>query len=221
LENGSFGSRFNFWYMKNRVITYIDGFNLYHAICEITPACPWLKWLNLWKLSESLLRADQELVEANYFSAYSTWTPDRYKRHRDYTAALQAEGVSLVLGKFKRKYLTCHKCGREYETREEKETDVNIALRIVTDGLLDRYDTAILISADTDLRPALDMARKLNPQKRVVVVAPPHRRSRARDLAPILELTPGRLEGRLLQDSYVDPKGRTIYRPQQYRKHSK
>jgi len=204
--------------MKNRVITYIDGFNLYHAIRELSPERPWLKWLNLWSLSESFLKENQTLVEVNYFSAYSTWMPDRYKRHRDYTAALQAEQVKLVMGQFKTKNLKCPKCGRQYDTKEEKETDVNIALRVVTDALLDRYDTAFLVSAGTDLRPALDMVKSLRPDKRVLVVSPPKRRARARDLNPLFELTPGRLEQNLLRETYTLANGKVIVQPGSYKR---
>jgi hypothetical protein len=37
-----------------RVITYIDGFNLYHAVDDLKDQS--LKWLDLWALSASLLR---------------------------------------------------------------------------------------------------------------------------------------------------------------------
>ena len=69
--------------MKIPTITYIDGFNLYHSIDELDR--PELKWLNLWSLAESLIRKNEELVEVNYFSAYATWLPDAYRRHRQYT----------------------------------------------------------------------------------------------------------------------------------------
>lgn len=34
---------------KERVICYIDGFNLYHAIRDLKQ--PYLKWVNLWTLA--------------------------------------------------------------------------------------------------------------------------------------------------------------------------
>lgn len=65
-----------------RVIVYVDGFNLYHAIDDLKR--PHLKWLDLRALAESLLRKDETLKSVKYFSAYATWMPDRYARHRDY-----------------------------------------------------------------------------------------------------------------------------------------
>ena len=153
----------------------------------------------------------------NYFSAYATWLPDGYKRHRNYTKALQEVGVNLVLGQFKDKFLKCRKCGRQYTTKEEKETDVNIALRLVTDGMLDKYDRAILITADTDLSVAVDNARLLSPSKEVFVVAPPGRMRRARGLNPKYELKPGRIALHLLQEQYFDKEGNLITeRPSNY-----
>ena len=41
----------------SRVAIYIDGFNLYHSIDELKR--PQLKWLNLWALSELIVRDDE------------------------------------------------------------------------------------------------------------------------------------------------------------------
>lgn len=142
---------------------------------------------------------------------------DAYKRHRSYTKALQAEGVSLILGQFKDKFVKCRKCGRRYTTKEEKETDVNIALHLVTDGMKDRYDRAILITADTDLSVAVDMAKHLNPSKEVFVACPPGRMKRARDLKPSYQITPGRIANHPLKDQYFDDDGALITeRPTSY-----
>jgi hypothetical protein len=53
--------------MKKRVITYIDGFNLYYGLKEKG----WKRyyWLDIRKLSESLLKPWQELNEVKYFTA--------------------------------------------------------------------------------------------------------------------------------------------------------
>lgn len=203
--------------MKKRVITYFDGFNLWHALKDLRRQH--LKWLNLYSLSESLLQPGQELVEVNYFSAYARWLPlDQQKRHEAYTTALQHVGVNLVLGHFKEKSVVCKKCGRSFKTNEEKETDVNIALRLVTDGLLDRYDTAILVSADSDLKPAIETIRHHRPDKNIVVVAPPKRFGHARDLGARYEIKPGRIEQHLLAETYRDASGKVVVtRPEKFR----
>jgi uncharacterized LabA/DUF88 family protein len=71
------------------------------------------------------------------------------------------------------------KCGRKnlWLDFEEKETDVSIATALIEDAVLDRYDTALLISADSDLCPAVAAAKRLCPDKRIVGVFPPGRHS--------------------------------------------
>lgn len=158
-------------------------------------------------------------MEVNYFSAYATWRPDWYKRHRDYTAALQRECVSLVLGQFKDKSLICRRCGRTDTTKAEKETDVSIALRLVMDGLTDRYDLAILISisAETDLSAALEMGRQQILQKELFVVSTPGRMRRARGLNPRYETKPGRIGNHLSKQQYLDDEGNVVVsRPASY-----
>lgn len=56
-----------------------------------------------------------------------------------------------------------------YYTFEEKKTDVNIAVDIVSDAFLDLYDKAILITWDNDIAPAVSRVKeKLNKEFTVV-----------------------------------------------------
>ena len=55
---------------KERIAIYYDGFNLYHALCDLK--ANHLKWVNLWQLSELLIsRRSQSLVSVVYFSSYA------------------------------------------------------------------------------------------------------------------------------------------------------
>lgn len=86
---------------KFRVNVYIDGFNLYHAIDDLGDNS--LKWVDLHLLSANIINEHQILNQVKYFSAYATWRPDAYKRHRDFVAANEAQGVSVIMGRFKAK----------------------------------------------------------------------------------------------------------------------
>jgi len=191
-----------------RVNVYIDGFNLYHAIDELK--APHLKWLDLTALSRSLLRKDENLGTVYYFSAFATWLPAAYARHRVYVAALKHQGVEAVMGHFKSKPRSCSVCGAKWTAHEEKETDVHIAVRLVADALRDEFDRAIVISADSDLAPSIRIAKQYKPSKEIMVVAPPKRFASARDLAPRLELTKGRLEKCLLPTAFFDTQGNLL-----------
>jgi uncharacterized LabA/DUF88 family protein len=199
-----------------RVITYIDGFNLYHAIHDLRE--PALKWVDLWALSENIIRDYQTLEAVKYFSAYATWRPGPFQRHRAYVAALEARGVQAIMGRFKEKTVRCQAtCREEFTTHEEKETDVNIGVHLLTDTLRDRFDTALVISADTDLNVAVKMARSEAPNKCIELVSPPGRFNRNREVPPLFAITKGKLRSSLLPDEIVTASGATIRRPERYR----
>ncbi len=198
-----------------RVIAYIDGFNLYHAIEDLEK--PHLKWVNLWKLCQDMLRKNEKLLCVNYFSAFATWRKLAFERHQEYVKALQHAGVQPHMARFKEKPRNCNKCGAQWISHEEKETDVNLALSIVYDVFKDSFDRAILISADSDLAPALKMARNHSPSKEIFVVAPPGRFGAARDLNPRIAITQGRLAKALLPATTLNADGTPIFtRPTRY-----
>lgn len=199
-----------------RTIVYIDGYNLYHAIDDLKDDS--LKWVNLRALANGMLRDNEKLHQVIYFSAYATHYPDAYKRHRSYVAALREEGVKVVLGQFKKKFPKCGACGARYPTHEEKETDVNIAIHLIRDTLQDTFDRAIIVSADTDMRSAVEMARSLSATKLIDVVAPPGRRKYAKHLDPLFEITKGRLASARLKESYTRDGQVIAAAPQKYRK---
>jgi len=148
-----------------RVNVFVDGFNLYHAIDGTRRHH--LKWLDLKRLALEFAPPPQHLLDTvYYFSAYATWRPDAYSRHRAFVAALKASGVEPVMGVFKEKGRTCHTCGSAWNDHEEKETDVNIALHLLRDAQMDRFDRALIISGDSDLAPAVRMVLTLFPAKK-------------------------------------------------------
>lgn len=199
-----------------RVNVYIDGFNLYHAIDELQDES--LKWVDLYALSQKIIRDYQTLSQVKYFSAYATWRPDSYKRHRDYVSVLEARGVTPIMGRFKEKRLVCKVCKTEYITHEEKETDVNIGAHLIADAMQDKFDTAIIISADTDLAAVVRLARELTGEKKsICTVAPPGRFARGRELGHLFEITKGKIRESQLPDVTITAKGE-IVRPKKYQK---
>lgn len=154
-----------------RVSAFVDGFNLYHAIDEL--GRPHLKWLNLRALCEHFAPAPQcTLTDVFYFSAYATWRPPSYRRHREYVKALSAVRVTTVLGNFKEKDRECFKCKSKWKAHEEKESDVNLALWLLREALHDTYDRALVVTQDSDIAPAVAMVRAEFPQKSVRIVTP-------------------------------------------------
>ena len=200
--------------MMRRVIVYIDGFNLYHAIDDLGRSS--LKWVDLRALAESLLRKGETLKAVKYFSAFATWMPDRYARHRDYVEVLKSRGVETHMAQFKEKPRKCLKCKATWIGHEEKETDVQIAVHMVSDGLRGEVDRLIVISADTDLAPPIRMLAHYAPKCEVFVAAPPKRFGKCRALKPAMEITAGRIGKCLLPEVNQIGPGKIIKRPQSY-----
>lgn len=164
----------------NRVICLVDGFNLYHSLKRMK--MPWLKWLDLWALSAALCRSKSEkLVAVRYYSAYAHWLPNAQRKHIEYVKALEARGVTPVMGQFKNKSRRCNKCGATWTAHEEKETDVNIALDLYRLAASNQFDRCLLISRDSDLAPSVRAVKQDFPQKVITTVSPPceHRRRSA------------------------------------------
>lgn len=181
-----------------RVSAFIDGFNLYHAVADT--GRHELKWIDLRRLVEQFAPTPQyELGDVLYFSAFATWLPAPYARHREYVAALEAVGVTCVMGQFKEKPEKCRTCGARWPRHEEKETDVNAALHLVQGALTDRYDLALLVSGDSDLSPAVRMVRELTP-KAVRVLTPVGRRHSME----LVQAAGGTRQGRKMQPIHLE-----------------
>ena len=188
------------------VVCYVDGFNLYHAIDDLHRAE--LKRVNLWALAESLLRKNEQLVAVEYFSAFATWKPHRYRRHQKYVAALQSVGVTTNMAHFKDNVVKCRSCNNTWVNHEEKETDVHIALKILENAVDDIFHRAMIISADSDLVPVVKMVKSRWPQKQILIVAPPQRYKTARDLIrsannSAVQLTAGRIEQNIFDETIM------------------
>ena len=194
-----------------RVSVYIDGFNLYHALDDLGENH--LKWLDLWAVSETLVRKNEVVTAVKYFSAYATWMQSSYRRHQRYVAALQSRGVEFIEGRFKEKPMQCKSCGVRYKAHEEKETDVNIGVHLMADGLQDRFDRALVISADTDLNEAVTLTRAEAAGKKIDIVAPPKRKGR--NSIALFEMTVGRVRSSLLP-AELEADGKKITRPTEY-----
>ena len=189
-----------------RAIAYVDGFNLYHAIDALNR--PHLHWVNLWTIATSFLREGQTLSAVNYYSAYATWLPGTSTRHRQYTAALAATGVALHMSRFSTRRHRCFTCGASWDSHEEKQTDVQMAVDIVADCLENKFDLALVITADSDLNPAISKVRETR-GKRLLMIAPPGRFNRARDLQFTHQIRPGRIARHLLPPQ-IDEDGRIV-----------
>ena len=109
---------FIFKYKMKKVIFFIDGFNLYHAIAN--QKYQQYKWLNLNQLANHFINRFEKIESIYYFTALTYWNQDKVKRHNLYIKAQETVGVKTVYGEFKKKTKRCRICSQVYETYEEK-----------------------------------------------------------------------------------------------------
>jgi uncharacterized LabA/DUF88 family protein len=201
------------------VCVYIDGFNLYHALLKLGDSR--VKWLDLNALSRRLISPKSEKIQSIfYFSAFAHWLPAKMPRHELYVKALEARGVTCILGHFKDKDRRCNSCGATWIAHEEKETDVSIGISLLNDAYKQRYEKAYLVTRDSDLMPAVRMIRTEFPTKQIVAVAPPLM-GHSNDLITVChskrKISPAQVRACLLPEKLRHSDGTIIVRPLEYR----
>ena len=199
-----------------RVMVYVDGFNLYFGLKD----SGWRKyyWLDLPALATALLKPNQELVTTHYFTARIRSnghnTPDA-QRQNAYLDALGVRGVLIQEGHYLQKTRQCRGCGNTWPDYEEKMTDVNIAVQLLSDAFDDAFDLALVVSGDSDLTTPIRSVRSRFPEKRLIVVFPPKRHSAELKRAAHGYLTIGedKLRASQLPESITKPGGHVLTRP--------
>jgi uncharacterized LabA/DUF88 family protein len=144
---------------------YVDGYNFYYAIKNEyktkrldsgLDSLIGLGWCDFRLLAYAAGTTDspEAVARIKYFTARVTKEDPLHdrsgenERQANWLAAVQTiKGLEIVFGR----HLQPHG-----KSREEKQTDVNIAVELLLDGIdPDGYDRAILLSGDTDLAPAV------------------------------------------------------------------
>lgn len=195
-----------------RVVVYIDGLNLYYGMKSMG----WRRyyWLDLQRLSENMMNPYQQLQLVRYFTAKVL--PDdnaqgQAERQDAYLLALSSlPKLRIKYGFHIPKTITCPHCGAGIRRYEEKMTDVNIAVALLEDAHDDLYDTAILISADSDLIGPVEVVRQKYANKQVIAAFPPKRNSWQLRQAASAAFTLGRK--RIAQSQLPNP----VHKPDGY-----
>lgn len=167
--------------MRHRTIVYVDGFNFYYGCLKDTAE----RWLDVGALCERLLRDDAEIVGIKYFTARvkpRPGNPEQAQRQQAYLRALATvPNLTLHYGAFMTRTAT-RRCVRDRKGKpafvevwvtEEKGSDVNLASHLLIDGFRVRYDLAVVISNDGDLKDPVHFVR--HDLKVPVGVLNPHR----------------------------------------------
>lgn len=207
--------------MKKRVIAFVDGFNVYHSVAELGPELNHCKWLDLKSLVQALVHPNaDELIEVQYFTSEAHWNPDdKRKRHSDYLAALRLTGVITTVGAFKKVRRKCNRCLKTYAAYEENGTDVAIAAQMVRFAHEDKFDKALLFSADSDLVPIVKNIKQSHPNIEIFLATTSSRIRNAKELRQscdgYIQLDASNFEKNLL-GATIDSESIRIVRPVTY-----
>jgi len=166
---------------KKKVIFYVDGFNFYYGIKGMSKHKPdWRKfyWINFNSLFEQFLEDDEELALVRYFTA----RPRNYGKTKrqnmlmGINKKLNGEKLKIHYGRYTDKPMTCRAsggCGGTYLHWEEKETDVNLAVKMIEDCYNDVCDKVVLVSADSDFLPPLRLITRIHQGIEQMILFPP------------------------------------------------
>jgi uncharacterized LabA/DUF88 family protein len=206
--------------MTIRVSVYVDGFNLYFGL----RSKGWRDcyWLNPCEMATGLLKPGQTLQVVKYFTARVSvhGKSTKHERQNAFLEAIESTPCTQVFyGQYLAKQKQCRSCAALWTDYEEKMTDVNIATQLLCDAYANSFDTALVISGDSDLAPPMEAIRKHFPQKRVVAVFPPNRVSNKLRQVANSQLTLGRklLKDSQFPDEYTKPDGYVLKRPKTWR----
>ena len=217
---------------KLRASVYIDGFNLYKGALSKTS----YKWLDIEKWAKALLPLC-EVTRVVYCTA--RLIPDVRDRNihirQDiYLRALRTlPTVQIFEGKFtvqdtrmwRRPEIGCPCCDNltppckccggntvPVIKREEKGSDVQLAIQLINDGFKQDYDVALVVSNDSDIQPAVDLVR--NEMGRKVFVADPRNSKHPSLLGDDRrKVRPNTLRNNQLPLTLLDLNGNSITRP--------
>jgi uncharacterized LabA/DUF88 family protein len=161
-----------------RVCVYVDGFNFYYGIKRQKKIdADWQRfyWIDFVKLFNYFLGSNQVLSKVIYFTAHPLNDNKRIRQEALFNAnkLLNGDKFEIIKGKYADRQIICPRCDYPINKPEEKRTDVNIAVRMIEDCILDNVDLIILVSADSDLVPPLEFIQKHFSNKKIKVHFPP------------------------------------------------
>jgi hypothetical protein len=167
---------------------YVDGFNLYYGAVKDTP----YKWLNIRRLCELLLPG-HAIDRIKYFTAQVSGRPDdpnKPTRQQIYFRALKTiPNLEIIYGSFLSHEVmmplaqppsTGPRFVRVIRT-EEKGSDVNLATHLVRDAFQACFESAVLITNDSDLQEPVRIVKEEIHLE--VGILNPHRQTTSRVLA--------------------------------------
>ena len=195
--------------MSSETFVYVDGFNLYYGAVKDSP----YKWLNIRRLCELLL-PNHSIQTIKYFTARVSARkddPDKPTRQQIFLRALKTlPNFEIIYGSFLSHDVMMPLADPPAKgTRfvkvirtEEKGSDVNIATHLIHDAYQQNFQSAVLVTNDSDLREPIRIVRgELGLE---VGILNPHRHTPSRVLTQQASFIKQIREGALKESQFPD-----------------
>jgi len=141
---------------KERVVIFLDGSNFYHRLKD--PELKFKQLLNFdYKKFAEWLAHGRKIINCIYYVGLvrkeknNQKSEDLMGKQQKLFANLKNQGWEIKTG-----YMMAH--DKDYK---EKGVDVKLAIDILDMAYQDKYDTAIIVSSDTDLIPGIVRSKEL------------------------------------------------------------
>lgn len=208
--------------MPLRANLYVDGYNLYYSALKGTE----YKWLDLAALGRRLLGPTYELKKIRYFTApvKQKGTAERQELYLRAIRTLPAMNIhkgtfhnDIVIQRPLVTPIPGHSKFQRVWDREEKGSDVNLASFLLLDAFDKNYDTALIISNDSDLRTPVTLVKRRF-HKEVVVAVPSQKARLVLPASRWLRISKDDLSASQLPTPMKDSQGREITKPEKWSK---
>lgn len=167
-----------------RTWLYVDGYNFYCSLCQGRSHWPIsLGWCNFERLAEQyFLKPDDHLEKVRYFTSPVRSGPAHFaserhageaKRQQVWLAALRTICLpeDVIRGRHQPREVKRQEPNKQERRvyREEKMTDVRLAVELILDALKPGgYEKAIILTSDQDMFPAAQAVKSRIPTSKCV-----------------------------------------------------
>lgn len=141
-----------------KVMIFIDGANLLHGCKNYKDKYQ----VDLLKLRDALV-GGRRLIRAYYYGSFIPDAPN-YESQIKFFDFLEYKGFKVIKSPLRKRTVEfeCKTCGATHSTEESREKGVDIALAtdMLSFGINDHYDTAIVVSGDYDYYRAIEEVQR-------------------------------------------------------------
>jgi len=161
----------------NKLAIYVDGFNLYHGVCEMVKTHQldgYKKWWDIKKWAATVaLQYQAELVEVVIVTASPKHKLAETRIHHSlFFDMCRKFGCQVIEGEF----INTRLCTCGYTDWVEKQSDINLSIAAILGTQVHQLTHTVLVTADTDQIATIRRLRNMN--TKVILRHPPYRESK-------------------------------------------